>query len=569
VTGLIFDVINNFHYLAGKYRDLPAMILLPCFALAAPFMARRIGWAARPLQAAALVVATVIAAIMLWASSSYLTNTGYLDHIESSIAAVSWWYHQGHPLYPGWSDNEGLYGLQYGPLLFQLTAAALSLGPSILISKLPGYCCFWLACIVVMWSLRPLLPSGRQALLPMAALVIMAGCYWRAAYWVRSEPYLVLFAALALCSYLRLGRTAAAVALGVLGGCAINMKIHGALYILPYAVALLASPQPASAGLASRPASAGSDSDRLRIAAIGIASGSVAVAIPFLLPNVSLLHYIAFLQATLQHGFARSLLVLNLRFGAVLAMPALLLVWRRRRGGPQPDLPMALTYLVSVLIVCLIGAKNGAGPTHLLPFLPAFVFFMAKAAQTIRIPGSTNEARAAALAACFLVVMVAYIPAFAANLSGLRDWDRIVDNPAFRREAIQLYKAYPTAIMGSGDDASYSLTEYKVFGVFAGGPLTFDPSTWMDLQKGGVPETFADQLLIGCRSPVWIIPKGGAPFTKTSPYDPDPMFSDQFRALFHQQYTMVRDGTNYTVWACRKIPSGSPEPQDHAQRDHG
>ena len=94
---------------------------------------------------------------------------------------MSWWYHEGHPLYPGWSENEGLYGLQYGPLLFQITAAALSLGPSIPISKIPAFCSFWLAGMAMMWVLRPLLPSARQTLLPIAVVVMVAGCYWRAA----------------------------------------------------------------------------------------------------------------------------------------------------------------------------------------------------------------------------------------------------------------------------------------------------------------------------------------------------------------------------------------------------
>jgi len=156
VVDLIHDVINNFQYLAGRYRDVPAMLLLPCLALAMPLLARWIGWSARWLETAALAVAAAIILVMAFVSGSYLANTGYLDHVEASISAVSWLYRNGDPLYPGWTDGEGIYGLQYGPLLFQVTAAALSLGPSILISKLPAFAGFWLACLVLLWTLRPL-----------------------------------------------------------------------------------------------------------------------------------------------------------------------------------------------------------------------------------------------------------------------------------------------------------------------------------------------------------------------------------------------------------------------------
>ncbi|MEA2769644.1 MAG: hypothetical protein QOD93_2606 [Acetobacteraceae bacterium] len=536
MAAFIHDIFANFLYLAGRYRDLPGLILLPCLALSVPFLARQIAFSARWLEPVALVVASAIILMLAWTSGSYLGNTGYLDHVEASIAAVSWWYHNGHPLYPGWNDGEGLYGLQYGPLLFQSAAVALSLGPSILISKLPGFCCFWLACGSVAWALRPSLPSVRQSLLPIAVVAAMAGGYWRAAYWVRSEPYLLLFAGLALCSYVRLGPIAAAVAIGLLGGCAVGMKIHGGLYILPYAVALLVSP-----GLAGV---------RVRIAVIGVVCGIFAAVLPFLDPDVSLVHYAAYLGTALNHGLDRSLLILNVRFGAVLMMPVLFLAWRHVRGEKQPELLMGLVYCACVAVVCVIGGKRGAGPTHLLPFLPAFVFFVMRCAQSVRIPGN-QDVRRGTLAVCFLVLSIAYLPSFVSNLIKLQAWDRAVDDPAFRREATQLYAEYPTAIMGAGGEQSYPLTEYKVIGVFAGGPLVFDTTTWMDLQKGGVADALTQRLLIGCRSPFWIIPNGGEPFTQVAAYDPDLLFSDRFRQLFHEGYKPIRKGEFYSVWSCR------------------
>lgn len=530
-SGFIGDILSNFPYLIGKYRDVPALFLLPCAAVLVPFMVGPVSRAARWLTVIAAVVAAAIVLVMVWTSAGYLAGTGYLDHVEASIAAVSWWYHTGHPLYPDWGAGQGVYGFQYGPLLFQITAAALRLGPSILVSKLPGFFCFWLACGVVLWTLRP--SSVGQALLPVAALILIAGGYWRAAYWVRGDPYLLLFAALGLWSWRRLERTAAVIVIGLLGGGLINLKIHSVLYVLPYAVALLAAP--------------GSTAMRVRVVVIGIACGVVAAALPFLDPDVSLVGYAAFINLALHHGLDRALLLLNIRFSCVLVLPFLFLAWRHIRGEAQPDMLMGLVYCLSVFAVCLIGAKKGAGPTHLIPFLPAFLFLLAQAARSVGKP-SDERAKGAVF---FLAVAMAYVPSYASNLVRLHTWSLAADDPAFRQEAARLYAEYPTAVMGASDGAGSGLTEYKMIGVFAGGPLVFDTSTWMDMHGAGVPDEVTERLLVDCRTRFWIIPNSGVPFSQIAAYDPGPLFSDRFRELFQAGYVPVRKGEFYSVWGCR------------------
>ncbi len=540
MTGVMYDILANFPYLIGKYRDVPALLLLPCAAITVPFAARRIGHAERWLTAFGACAASAIILVMVWTSTAYVLASGYLDHVEPSIAAVSWWYHTGHPMYPDWQAGQGVYGFQYGPLLFQITAAALHLGPSILVSKLPGFLAFWLACGVVLWTLRPMLPSVWLALLPVAVVILMAGGYWRAAYWVRGDPYMLLFAALALWSWQRLGRTAAAIAIGVLAGGLMNLKVHGALYVLPYAAALLAT---------------GPNAIQFCTALIGIASGTVAAVLSFLDPDVSLLRYIAFINLALHHGLDLPLLRLNIRFGCVLLLPALVLLWRQVRGEPQPHLLMTLVYCLSVVIVSIIGAKRGAGPTHLIPFLPAFVFLLVQAAPRMRI-ASNGLANAGVLAVWFLVVVAAYVPSFASNLVRIQAWSNTNDVPEIRREAARLYAAYPAAAMGASDAQSYALSQYKVLGVFAGGPLVYDTATWIDMQGAGVSDEVLLRLLTDCRTPIWIIPNGGAPFTIPAGYDVSPLFSDRIRDLFDRDYKPIRKGEFYSVWACHASPSG-------------
>ena len=65
-----------------------------------------------------------------------------------------------------------------------------------------------------------------------------------------------------------------AIIIGLLAGASANMKIHGVLYVLPFAVGLLEQET-----LSTR---------RLRLAIVGIVSSLPTMILPFLLPNVAL-----------------------------------------------------------------------------------------------------------------------------------------------------------------------------------------------------------------------------------------------------------------------------------------
>jgi hypothetical protein len=240
---------------------------------------------------------------------------------------------------------------------------------------------------------------------------------------------------------------------------------------------------------------------------------------------------------------------LNIRFSCVLVLPFLFLAWRHLRGDAQPNMLMGFVYCLCVGAVCLIGAKHGAGPTHLIPFLPAFLFLLVQAAWG-------EGVKAGGLAVYFLAAMVAYVPSYASNLVRLAAWSRDADDPAFKQEAEQLYAAYPAAAMGATDGAAAGLTGYKMVGVFAGGPLVFDTSTWMDLHGAGVSDEVTEGLLVDCRTPFWILPNAGIPFSQIAAYDPRPMFSDRFRTLFAAGYVVVRKGAFYSVWGCRDAKPG-------------
>ena len=99
----------------------------------------------------------------------YLFYPSYLNHAEAITAAVSWLSWKGYPLYPR-LDVGDVYGLQYGPILFQVTGFFLWLfGPSIGASKILGLTAFALSQVLSFVTLRR---SGAG----VGEALTMAGC---------------------------------------------------------------------------------------------------------------------------------------------------------------------------------------------------------------------------------------------------------------------------------------------------------------------------------------------------------------------------------------------------------
>jgi hypothetical protein len=528
----VFDLVSEIHDPVLNYRDLLALLLLPGVLVAWLKQSPRLVTVMRRSSSYSVGLAVLIIAVTGWTSVQYLAMPGYFDHVEASVATISWWHQQGHVLYPNWNDGQGIYGLLYGPLLYQITGEALSASPTILMSKIPGLFSFWIAGFAIFWALRP---SVRLALLAVAVCLAIEASHPFVVHWIRADPYLLLFAALALLSGRRLKPDAAAVAIGVLAGATINLKIHGVLYLVPYAVALLARCR----------------NRRLlaRTATIGAASTVTTIVLPFLDPNISLSGYIAYLRIALRQEIDGPLLMANLRFACVLITPVMVLAWRHLRGDPQPDLPLDLAFVASVAIMCILAGKQ-LGVHHLLPFLPCFAWLLVRAIQVNR-RGGQGCAPEDGLAICFLVLFVSYIPGIAMSLNDIRNAQGNMEKerPAVA-ELIRLYQEFPDSAMGVSDNKSYRLTYYRVVGILAGAPVGIDVPAWMDLKLGGVSDEPVERLLFGCGSPFWIIPNGGMIFSVREPLQGELVFSDRFRRRFLEGYKTVRDGVYFSVWTC-------------------
>ncbi len=127
-----------------------------------------------------------------FAGAAYLFSPAYWDHIEPSIAAVSWHHLSGAPLYPS-AEASAQYALPYGPLLYLVNGIMLQLaGPSVFASKLAGV---FAALVSLILLARALGPRTRPVLPLLAAVTLGYLAFGTMTFWARAEPLLLLLVA--------------------------------------------------------------------------------------------------------------------------------------------------------------------------------------------------------------------------------------------------------------------------------------------------------------------------------------------------------------------------------------
>jgi hypothetical protein len=480
--------------------------------------------------AAALAVfalSTYMLAIVL-----YLLYPNYFDHVQATVASLSWVWMQGHELYPNWTTGD-VYGLVYGPIIFLINGMALLLNPSIFASKLPGVLSLVAALGATWIILIRKTANCLTSLFLLASLIMLLGPFGVFPYWNRSEPFLILVSVLALLMAFGPSSLMAAVGIGVLAGAAAGLKLHGFIYTVPAAAATLAKVETLRG--------------RVVIAIIGGACAVAAALLPFLEKGASIVDYLQFLRVELNSGLSSSLLVGIIPVTFVLTAPIVgIWIWRK------PALYLSDHWLliasgISVAMITVIGAINGGGSYHLLPLIPICIYGIA----VVCVSSKTEAKEIAAL--IFVSFFLAYGPQLFLNMRWFI-YKYQVAAPSEREkiaELITYLDSYPEAQIGISDDEHYSSYFYRVLSVWKGRPLHVDFTVWMNLAYAGVGEEHIVRFIKGCTVPTWILPLG-APFTMISWYNDVPVLSDSFRKTFSTNYQLVRTGQAYQVWECKR-----------------
>ena len=461
-----------------------------------------------------------------FALALYLLYPNYLDHFQAVVASTSWFWLQGHELYPNWTTGQ-IYGFAYGPMLFVINGTALLLKASIFASKLPGVLSLGSA-LGATWALLAWKTGSRLVSLILSASMIMVfSAFNEFAYWNRAEPFLILLSAISLLLAFRSSSFVAVVGIGVLTGIAAAVKIHGFIYTIPAAAAALARVE------APR---------RLKIAIVGSACAVTCAALPFFAKGVSIIGYLRFLRLAFDEGLMASGLIANIFFAVVLTAP-IIVIWIWRKPALHPSERCFLAALgPSLAVMTIIGAKRGGGEYYLLPLVPVCIY----AIVVVCVSSKTEIWKIASL------VFFSYFLAYSPNLVlGTADLYRLEAATSERERGkiaeLKTYLAsYPEAQIGVSDDEHYESYFYGVYSVWNGHPLDVDFSVWGDLAIVGTDEGYILRFVKACTIPVWILPLG-RPFMLVN----SSLLSENFRQTFLTNYRQIETGQAYQVWKCK------------------
>jgi hypothetical protein len=486
----------------------------------------------------------------------YLFYPSYIDHGEALDSAVSWLGWEGYPLYPQ-LDGGDIYGNLFGPAFYQVTGFFLWLfGPSIGASKILGLTAFALSQVLSFVALRRT-GAGVMEAATMTGVqcVVLAGFTPEGSVsGVRPDALLFLAAQAAVLVATSTPTMLTAGALGLLGGICPNFRIDGAFCILPAFVYHLCRAPSAAAGL--------------RLICVAGLAGVIALVIPFSPNNVSLFEYYHHSQVMSYHPWEKWLFGQNIVFAAMLLAP-LVLVYALF----IPKLPRAFIWFIVALILCMTivtlpAAESGAGPHHLLPFLPSvvwgFVVMRREASASLRDLRARGryEGLSLGLIAALLfgygpIVVTSWgtvlhrfssaqlVSAAAAEINAALD-----GNPGLK------VAVGPGRLSIDADPAVFDPQRLRVIPVFRGNPLPIDTDAWMTFEADGVSDEVVRRAITECRIDLWLLPSG-APFVTISHYNGRSIFSPAVLADFHATYKKQHSGRIFDQWRCRRDDDGS------------
>jgi hypothetical protein len=247
-------------------------------------------------------------------------------------------------------------------------------------------------------------------------------------------------------------------------------------------------------------------------------------------------------------GVTRLLLAQNAAWAAFLALPLLYRWWRR---GARPERP-SLALLSGMAGIVVLAAKPGSGPYHLLPFIPALVWFDASAGLRNDAPtvGHSPDAWRRALLIAGIVLAAGSQAYFLAGLHRT-EWSEA------SRELRALLAGQPVSAQVGYADAG-PLSYLRVLAVFRSGTYLLDTPAVQEHQRADVeiPDATVDRFR-RCETPVWILPRG-EPFSAVNAYPQTGhrrLFPETLRSAFLARYTQTASGRYYEVWTCTAVPA--------------
>ncbi len=472
---------------------------------------------------------------------------GYLDHAEPNIASVSWLVLQGQPLYHA-ITSPSRYTLLYGPSCYLPYVAGLWLGGGHLLS---------LRCVVVaanftiaycLWRTYRSILGGFASLLVLAVVLAFLYVPRPNHYLLQIRSDVLMLAAVALGLYATSLRTAVgALVLGLASAFVLDTKIIAFIYVVPLLL-IFAS----RAGW------------RLTWAAAFWALG--ASALPFLLPNVSLLAYLDWVHRATGHPTAVADLLATLRTLPIFVVPLLLLAgplpWQNGRAMEylQKNRFRFLALLGCMACAVATSSRIGAGSHYMLPFVPVLGY---EYALLYKATGASVADRwpLAFRYACAGVALVGAVR-IAGGLEELVRWNwshwrEAAETEAYVHEILR--KCRGNAVQMGYGNVEAPATFFRSEVVFATNRLVVDDEALCDMDLDGIklPASTVD-LITRCSNDVWLIPAGQEPFSTTNTFfllypdvvPPRPLFGSEVASAFVRRHHKKESVGPYDLWVC-------------------
>lgn len=476
--------------------------------------ARHAPWMWMTVRIATFVLAAAFGATLI----AYLAYPGYIDHIEPTLADLGMMFRVGAAIYPPFTAAT-LHGLLYGPGLTELQALAQLLPvPVIAASKLPGVVP---AAAVTLWFLL----STRSDI--ARAHVLFFFMFADAALWNRAEPLLGLaaFAAMVAASRVR-AVTLGALVVGALAGFCASLKLHGFLYAVPAVMLLL------------------SRTGRVWLPlAVSTVAGLAVLTLSVAPQQVDVRQYVEYLRLAGKHGIVPFMVFNNVCYLVALTAPAIYCCWRNKHW-PLP-LPALCVIAAAELVVALIGAKDGAGTHHLLPFIFTTAFLLDRSLASTATPPAESTRGWSLMFLLGALAVTFGLFKFDRNLA--RTWQ---DAGAARSELQRMTAQYPGLTVGLSDRARYAATFMRPIAAQNGTPQP-EFAAFMDTQYSGLGDQALVAQMQSCAIKHWAVPAQGEPFSLPNFYSREPLLSAAFRDTFAARYVLAEKGSQYHVYRCQ------------------
>ncbi|MBU8870341.1 MAG: hypothetical protein KOO60_05655 [Gemmatimonadales bacterium] len=453
------------------------------------------------------------------------------------VSAVSWLVQQGQPLYHD-LDAADRYSVLYGPSVYLTNGLFLEiLGPSLFSAKLASF----LGAVFSLVFFYAALARRKVDTTALWVTGFVTLYYWMqgfAVYLVRPDSLTLFSISFGLFAVVKTRRTIGCLALAVVIGFVVNLKIHAGLYCLPILGILI-------------------DRWGWRAGLLTLGGAFLVVLAPFALyPQVSLATYLLWLSSALKHGLSTSTLLLTGRYVVFLLLPLAVFqvagLWPRNLLVQHRNFVLFL--VIAVPLSILFSSKPGAGLVHVLPLVPAVMYLVGLILRKMgpelkRVPLNRKGAGLvfAWLLALILVGSIKEYQSIRSVQVNTRESEEVVVD---LQEIMVRYDYLKIAMACGGEAANFRKTWLRPLLVFQDNPLFLDPISVMDSCKSGreLSDKTVDAMVEG-RVDLWLVPRLHAPFEKKSWYPPHrPIFPEEFIRQFHENFTLAGHSRYFDFW---------------------